>query len=329
MKISNYYSLLKEAFKNAGKRKAFRNSTVLSYYTIFSLPGLLVIIINVAGIIFGEEAVKNKISSQISSVVGSDTAASVQEMIANASSNPGVGIANLIGTVMLVLGATGVLLQLKEIMNEIWGVQPGKGSKLIKILKDRASSIGMILIVGFLLLVSLVLSAGISMMSEWIGQQLGPLMTYVFILLDVVVSVALIGLLFAAIFKVVPDVKLKWRDVAPGAVVTAVMFVIAKVALGIYFSKTDPGSTYGAAGSVVLIMLWVTYSAFILLLGAEFVKVYVDSKQIGVEAKNGALLKSPPTTGPMKNRTRASVSRSGVGRKDVNTSQDSYHYEAP
>jgi membrane protein len=295
MKIKGYFELVKAAARSAGENKAFRNAVVISYYTIFSLPGLLVIIINIAAVVFGEQAVQNQLSTQISSVVGSDTATSVQEMIANAKKQSGTGLANLIGAAMLVVGATAVFLQLKDILNDIWGVQAGKQNSIVKMIVDRTYSVGMILIIGFLLLVSLVLSAGVSSMSQWMGDQFAPELLFIFTVLDIIVSVGLIALLFAAIFKFMPDVRIPWRGLWPGAILTSVLFVIAKFGLAIYFSKTDPGSTYGAAGSIVLIMLWVTYSAFILLYGAEFVRAYVDSRNIQVKPKKGATLKRSET----------------------------------
>jgi membrane protein len=288
-KKSGLIEWLKQAGRKSGENKAFKNSVVIAYYTIFSLPGLLVIIINIAAFAFGEQAVKDQLASQISTVVGADTAASVQEMIANTSKQGGTVLANIIGAVMLLIGATGVFLQLREILNDIWNVTPTRGS-ILRMFLDRAYSVGMILIIGFLLLVSLVLSAGIASMSKWMGSQFESEFIYLFALVDIVVSVGMISLLFAFIFKVMPDVKIPWRGVWPGAVLTAILFVVAKFALAIYFSKTDPGSTYGAAGSIVLIMLWVTYSSFILLYGANFVRVYCEAKNIQVEAKKGAVL---------------------------------------
>jgi membrane protein len=328
-RVKDFFALMKSAGKSAGENKQFKNSVVISYYTVFSLPALLVLIINIAAVVFGEEAVKNQLSSQISSVVGSDTAASIQEMIANVSKNQGTGISSIIGTLMLIIGATGVLLQLKEIMNEIWEVNSAGKSSILKMLTDRVSSVGMILIIGFLLLVSLVLSAAVTSMSKWLGDEISPALISVFTIVDFVLSIGLIGVLIAAIFKYVPDIRLPWRAVWPGAFLTSALFVIAKFGLALYFAKTDPGSTYGAAGSIVLIMLWVTYSAFIL--GAEFVRAYVEARQIEVKPKKGFAIANEMSVQSQQRKTvrYSSASRQPTKTKTGNSSTDVYHYESP
>jgi membrane protein len=286
--VKNLATLFKETFIKWNEREPFNNSTVIAYYAIFSLPGLLVIIINLAGYFFGTEAVTNQISTQIGGLVGGDTAKDVQAIIAKASEAKGSTLATILGVATLLFGATGVFYQVQQMLNRIWGVKPKPKQKILKLIKDRVFSFGLILIVGFLLLISLVLSAGLSALSTWVSGVMSDSLNIIFKFLDIIVSVGVVTVLFAAIFKFLPDAEVKWRNVWVGAFMTAVLFVIAKFALGIYFGKSNPGSTYGAAGSIILIMLWVTYAGLILLYGAEFTKIYADAHGEAIRPTEGA-----------------------------------------
>lgn len=269
-------SLLKDTFVCWLAREPFRNSTVIAYYTIFSMPGLLVIIINLAGYFYGEEAVTHQISLEVQGLIGPDVAADVEKIVANASQNNGLTLSSLMGLATLLFGATGVFYQLQQTLNIMWQVKPEPKRKVIKLILDRMFSFGLILAVGFLLLVSLVMSAALNMLSDVVALYLSDSFNIIFRVLDVVLSLAIITLLFAAIFKFLPDAEVQWRDVWIGALLTAFLFVIAKFALGLYFGKSNPGSTYGAAGSIILIMLWVSYAGMILFFGAEFTRIYAE-----------------------------------------------------
>jgi membrane protein len=188
-----------------------------------------------------------------------------------------------------LFGATGVFYQTQQILNKMWEVKPQPKQKFLKLVKDRVFSFGLIIVVGFLLLVSLVLSAALTAVSDWITAHISDSLIVVFKVVDILVSLAIVTLLFAAMYKFLPDAKIKWKDVWVGAMVTALLFVIAKFALGLYFGNTDPGSAYGAAGSIILIMLWVTYAGMILLFGAEFTKVYANRYGQKVEPAEGAV----------------------------------------
>jgi membrane protein len=198
--------------------------------------------------------------------------------VGKATETKGTALSSILGIATLLFGATGVFYQLQQILNKIWKVKPKTETrqKILVLIRDRLFSFGLILAVGFLLLVSLVLSAALSALSGWVSTHLSSSLNVVFKLVDILVSLGVVTVLFAAMFKFLPDVKVQWRDVLPGAFLTAVLFVVAKFALGLYFGKSDPGSTYGAAGSIVLIMLWVSYTGLILLFGAEFTQVYID-----------------------------------------------------
>lgn len=268
------FSLLKESYSEWNDDDPFRMSAAMSYYAIFSLPGLLLIVISVAGFIFGEEAVQGEISTQISSMIGSDAAKNVEGMISNVHQNDSSLWATIIGVATLIFGATGVFYQLQISLNQIWEVQVKKEEGIKKVLVDRITSFGVILVIGFLLLISLVLTAALSAFSDFIKENLPSYLIYVFYVIEFLISYGIITLLFATIYKVLPDVKIEWKTVWIGAAVTAALFVIGKFALGIYFGKSDPGSAYGAAGSLILILLWVSYSCLILFFGAEFTQVY-------------------------------------------------------
>lgn len=281
-------SLLKKTYSEWNDDDPFRMSAVMSYYAIFSLPGLLLIVISVAGFIFGEEAVQGEISNQISSMIGADAAKNVEEMISNVHHNGSSVWATIIGVATLIFGATGVFYQLQQSLNQIWEVQVKKEEGIKKVMLDRVTSFGVILVIGFLLLVSLVLTAALSALSEFIKENLPSYLIYVFYVAEFLVSYGIITLLFATIYKVLPDVTIKWKTVWVGAAVTAALFVIGKFALGIYFGKSDPGSAYGAAGSLILILLWVSYSCLILFFGAEFTQVYAKRYGHDIEPNSHA-----------------------------------------
>ena len=275
--LTEFWLLLKDTSKQWWDRDPFNNSIIIAYYTIFSLPGLLIIIINLAGYFYDKEEVTTQITGQIQNIMGGDTAKDIESIITKASESKTTFISSLVGIATLLFGATGVFYQLQQMLNRIWKVEPKVKTrhKILELIRDRLFSFGLILVVGFLLLVSLVLSAGLSALSNWVSIHLSESVMVFFQLLDIVVSMGIITILFAAIFKFLPDIKIKWKDVWGGAFLTAILFVIAKFALGLYFGASDLGSTYGAAGSIILIMLWVSYAGLILLFGAEFTQVHI------------------------------------------------------
>lgn len=303
--LRDFGVLLKETFNQWTEREPFANSIVIAYYTIFSLPGLMVIIINVAGYFYDKGEITSRLTGQIQNMIGGDTAQDIEAIIGNASQSKGSTLATLLGIATLIFGATGVFYQMQQILNKMWEVKPKPKQMILKIIKDRIFSFGLILAVGFLLLVSLTLSAGLSAFSDWVSVHLSESLNVVFHVADIALSLAIITILFASIYKFLPDAQIRWKDVWPGAILTALLFTLAKFALGLYFGKSDPGSTYGAAGSIILIMLWVSYAGLILLFGAEFTQVY--AKRYGKEIKptaaavsttpeddNGALINKKP-----------------------------------
>jgi membrane protein len=231
-----------------------------------------VIIISAAGYFFGKEAVSGEISRQISIAMGPETAVQVEEIVAKAGENKNTVLASIIGIVTLIVGATGVFVQLQKSLDLIWEVKVKEDKPLLRSLKDRLFSFGLILSIGFLLLISLLISAALSVLSEWIRARMPDFMMIVFRLVSFVINFGVITVLFALMFKILPDAKIRWKDVWLGAMITTLLFIGGKFALGLYFGKADPGSAYGAAGSIILIMLWVNYSSMIVFLGAEYTK---------------------------------------------------------
>ncbi|MGJ8733471.1 YihY/virulence factor BrkB family protein [Cellulophaga fucicola] len=284
-------SLLSKTYKSWMADDPFRLSAIVAYYTVLALPALLVIIINVVGSIWGIEIVQGQLTDEFTSALGKDAATAIEQIISETQDSDKNLLSTIIGIGTLLFGATGVFYQLKISLNEIWKIKPNPKASIWKIITDRAVSFAFILVIGFLLLVSFIVTAAISALNSYIRDVLPDVLLYVAYILDFVLSVGIISVLFALMFKYLPDAKIKWKTVWIGAILTAILFVIGKLLLGIYFGQADPGSTYGAAGSIVLILLWVSYSSLILFFGAEFTYVYAKRYGSGIEPKGIAVKK--------------------------------------
>jgi membrane protein len=261
----------------------FPLAAALSYYTLFSLAPLLIIVISIAGFAFGREAAQNQIVETVQGLIGQESAQAIQGMIENASDQPKTGmISTVIGIIALILGAGGVVGQLQTSLNTIWGVEPKPGQGVWGFIRQRFISFAMVLGIGFLLLVSLVVSAVVTGLTEIVGTLFGgtDLVAHA---LDLIVSFALITVLFAMIYKFLPDVKIQWGDVWIGAALTSLLFTIGKFLIGLYLGSSGVTSAYGAAGSLITVLLWVYYSALIFFLGAEFTQVYASQYGSGVK----------------------------------------------
>jgi membrane protein len=258
-------------------------AAALAYYTVFSLAPLLLIAIVVAGAVFGEDAARGEIIGQIQGLVGRDGAEAIQTMLQNTQKpNSGGNLATLFGIATLLLGASSVFGQLQQALNTIWGVKPKPGLGIRSFLQSRFLSFAMVLVIGFLLLVSLILSAILSGVTHFFGGIM-PSFASLGESLNFLISFGVITLLFASIYKFLPDVEVPWRNLWVGATVTALLFTIGKSVIGMYLGSSSISSTFGAAGSLVVILIWVFYSAQILLIGAEFTQVY--AKQCGAPIK--------------------------------------------
>lgn len=269
------WRLMKDAASDWSRDRAPRLGAALAYYTVFSLVPFLVVVIAVIGLVFGEVAAQSAILSQIAELVGEQTAAAIKDMILRAN-QPSTGLfATAVAVATLLIGASGVFGQLQDALNTVWGVEPKEGRGVWGFIKDRFLSFVAVLGTGFLLLVSLILSSALAAFGKWFGGLL-PLPEAVLQLMNFAFSFLVVTGLFALIFKVLPDAKVAWRDVWIGAALTSALFTIGKFALGVYLGKSNVASAYGATGSLVLVLLWVYYSAQILLYGAEFTQVYAN-----------------------------------------------------
>jgi membrane protein len=286
------WTLLKDTFAAWSRDKVPRHGAALAYYTVLSLIPLLVVIIAMIGLIFGRDAAQGYIMEQIGSLVGPQSAQAIKEMIQRASEPSSGIVATLVAGVTLLAGASGVFAQLQDSLNSLWGVEPKAGRGIWGVIRDRFLSVGALLGTGFLLLVSLVLSAAVSAAGKWFGGFL-PAPEVVLQGLELVLSLAVVTGLFALIFKVLPDAKVAWSDVWIGALLTALFFTIGKFAIGLYLGKSDVGSAYGAAGSLVILLVWVYYSAQILLFGAEFTQVYANKLGSRIVPSDNAVVADP------------------------------------
>jgi membrane protein len=247
----------------------------LAYYTLFALAPILIVAITIAGVFFGTEAVQREVTGQISALVGDHGARAVQAMLEGAYQRSGNGVATAIGLGTFFLGATGAFLELQTALNAIWRVKPKPGVSVRAFLLERLISFGLVVGVGFLLLVSLLVSAALAGLNRYLGAAY-PALTALWQATNVLVSLGVITLLFAMIYKVLPDVELRWRDVWVGSLVTAGFFSIGKQLIGLYLGTSTVASSYGAAGSVVVLLVWVYYTSQVVLLGAEFTRYYVE-----------------------------------------------------
>lgn len=262
----------------------------LSFYMIFSLSPLLVVAVFVAGLIFGDDAAQGEIVYQIEDMVGKEGAMIVETALKNSRYSADGLTAIIISSVTLLIGSTIVFVELQDSLNQIWKVKSKPGRNLFKIIKDfilgRFQSFAMVVGIGFLLLVSLLLSAVLSAFNKYLSDTFFSLPSYVFAITDIVIPLFVIFILFMVVYKVLPDVSIHWKDVWVGALVTSALFVLGKYLIGLYLGTSSVASTYGAAGSLVIFLLWIYYSAQILFLGAEFTKVYVEHIGEGVKTSD-------------------------------------------
>ena len=273
-KLKHLPSLFVKTFNAWNDDDPWRLSAVVAYYAVLSLPGLMVILINIIGSIWGTEIVQGQLTTEIASVLGEDAADIIKTMISETLDTEKNLISTLIGIGSLIFGATGAFYQLQVSLNMIWKVEDSGKFSLKKLLTDRARSFAFILVIGFLLLISFIVSAVIAVLNNYIKELFPNIVLYVAYLLDLVLSVGVITTLFALMFKYMPDTKIRWKTVWIGAFITALLFTLGKYVLGLYFGTSNPGSTYGAAGGIVLVLLWVSYSCLIFFFGAEFTRIF-------------------------------------------------------
>lgn len=267
--VKKYAGILKSAAEDWWEDKAPRLGAALAYYSLFSLAPLLVLSTAIAGIALGREAVEGRLVGELSSLVGREAGEALQAMIANARKPATSTIATIVGIGVLLIGASGVFGELQDALNTIWEVKPKKGGGFKGMIKERFLSFAMVLVIGFLLLTSLVVSTALSAVGDWVSTSIEPSFAVLWQGVNIVVSLAVITGLFALIFKFLPDAKIAWGDVWFGAIVTSLLFAIGKFGISFYLAHSSVASVYGAAGSLVVILIWLYYSSQILFFGAE------------------------------------------------------------
>lgn len=268
------WKMIKDTVLSFIEDSALSRGAAIAFYTVTSIAPVLLIVVAIAGLVFGREAAQNAISGQLTGLMGQQTADVLQAAIASAAGKSSSILATMVGIATLVLTASGVFGEMQSALNAIWKTEP-RATTVSRLIQARAVSLGLVAALGFLLIVSLAVSAGLTAFGNYLDSIM-PIGRFILLVLNFVVSFALLAVLFAAIYKVLPDRPLEWRDVIFGAVVTAILFTIGKSLIGLYLGSSAIASSYGAAGGLIVLLLWVYYSVMIFLLGAEFTKTYAN-----------------------------------------------------
>jgi membrane protein len=268
------WQLVRETVVAFIEDRALSRGAAIAFYTVISIAPVLVIVVGIAGLAFGEDAARHAVSGQIADLMGSQTADVLQTAIAGAGNRQSGILATLLGVITLFVAASGVFGEMQDTLNVIWKVE-AKGGTVSQLIRARTASLGLVAVLGFLLMVSLVISAVVAALADVINAYL-PFGAAILAGLNFLISFVLVAVLFGAIYKILPDHRLQWRDVIIGAVATSLLFEVGKSLIGFYIGRTAVGSSYGAAGALLVVLLWIYYSAQIFLLGAEFTKVYAS-----------------------------------------------------
>ncbi|MEO8413383.1 MAG: YihY/virulence factor BrkB family protein [Ginsengibacter sp.] len=274
VKFKGLWEILKKSISGFADDKVMKLSAALAYYTIFSVGPLLIVIVSISSLFFGREAIEGTIYGQIEGFVGHDAALQLQQIIKSAAIGGKGTVAAVIGIVTLLIGATTMFAEMQDSINMIWRLKPKPKAAWLILVKNRLLSFGVIGSLGFLLLVSLAISGLTEAFSDRLKNYFPHITVIIFYIVNLAITFGVIAALFAVIFRVLPDAKIQWKDVTAGAIATAVLFMIGKFAISFYISKSNVGSTYGTAGSLVVLLVWIYYSSVILYFGAEFTKAY-------------------------------------------------------
>jgi membrane protein len=294
------WSSLKESFSGFSDHKVTKLSASLAYYTTFSLGPLMIVLIFIAGKFLGEQAVQGGIYNQMKSFIGSNAAEQIQTIIKNAAISGKSGIAAVIGVITLLIGATTVFGEIQDSINSIWGVKAKPKAGVMKLVMTRLLSFGMIASLGFLLLVSLAVTAMVEAIGNRLKEAFPDVAVVVLYIINLIITLGVTTILFAIIFKVLPDIRIKWKAVWPGAIATAILFMIGKFLISVYIAKSNIGSTYGTAGSLVILIVWIYYSSIILYFGAEFTKAYALQKGVDIVPTEYAIWDDKPAVAGAK-----------------------------
>lgn len=292
--MKNFWGILKDTYKDWSARDLGTEAASIAYNAIFSIPGLLIIVIWLTGIFFGEEAVRGEITKIIGSMMGKNVGKSLEEMVIGGMVDKKNVVMKIVGIATLVFGATSLFFQFQKSLNKLWDVVAAPKKAWEKYLLDRANSLGMIVVIAFLMLVTLLLSSFIGLASDWVVRRFSLETLILVNIINIIVGFLVTLFLFAAMFKILPDVEMQWKSVWVGATVTALLFTLGKYILTFYFEKFDPSSSFGTAGTVILLLLWINYTCQIIFFGAEFTKVY--AKKMGHTLKPSKHAKFNPQT---------------------------------
>ncbi|RCR66652.1 YihY/virulence factor BrkB family protein [Larkinella punicea] len=287
--FTDAWTLLMGTFNGFMDDRGLKLSAALAYYTVFSLAPLLVLLISITSIFYGEEAIRGQVFSQINGLVGNQAAVQIQEMIKSVELSGKTNVALITGIFTLILGATSIFVEIQDSINLIWRVKAKPKRGWVKILKDRLLSSSLIVSLGFLLVVSLVVNGVILALSDILTRHFPDIAVIFAQALNFIISMGVVAVLFGVIFKVLPDAKIAWRDIRWGAIFTALLFMLGRYLIGLYIETTSTGSTYGAAGSLIVILVWIYYTAAILYFGAEFTQVYAEHYGIKIEPADYAV----------------------------------------
>lgn len=283
------YSILKDTFQGFIDNRGLKFSASLSYYTVFSLAPLLLLMISLASIFFGRDAIQGQVFGEINGLIGNQAAEQIQDVIKNMELSGKTTFAIIIGSITLFIGATSVFGEIQDSINIIWKVKAKPKRSWLKWIKDRLLSSSLIAGLSFLLIVSLMINGVLLALSEWLKNYIPESMLIVFQIINILISFLVITILFGVIFKVLPDAKIGWKDVSAGAFFTACLFMLGRFLIGLYIDFSDTGSAYGAAGSLIVILVWVYYTAAILYFGAEFTRLYAEYMGARIEPADYAV----------------------------------------
>lgn len=274
--LKNSWSIIKQSFSDFIDNKIIKLSAALAFYTIFSLPAMLIIIISVSNIFYGREAIEGTLHHQIAGFVGTEAALQIQNTIRGAALSHRSNFATMVGVITLLIGATSVFSEIQDSINHIWKLKakPRKGMGVLKMLFNRVLSFSIVVSLGFLLLVSLLINGAMDVLIDHLTQKFPELTVIMVYIFNVILTFGITALLFAMIFKILPDARIQWKQVRVGAFTTAALFMMGKFLIGYYLGHSRLSSTYGTAGSIIVMLLWVYYSAMILYFGAVFTHVY-------------------------------------------------------
>lgn len=288
--MSRYTKIIKSTFESFVNDNAFKLSASLSYYTLFSLAPMILVFLSIVGFFYGQDAIRGELYGQVNELIGHDAAIQVQEMVQNAELSGKTGFAAVIGVVMLIVGATGVFAEIQDSINQIWSLKAKPKNGILKYLINRFLSFSLIVSFGFLFIVSLLLNTLLDAFSKRLVLLFSESTIYFFDVVNLIFIWVIMSVLFATIYKVLPDGRVANKDALMGAGVTAFLFMIGKYIIGFYLGQSSVASTYGAAGSIVVLLLWIYYSSAILFLGAEFTKIYAFELGEGIKPASYTVL---------------------------------------